>query len=212
MKTLNKKLIAMATLAILAVPVAYAAPVSMNTIVNNPSSPIVFDGGKIGSKQNDVTVTYSGATAARFSAISSSRINQSYDNVSNIAKTVFGVSSFNADQFQVDHAEDIMKVDPTVANFVSSVTYNYLAVHAGNYELLFDFGKAGVAAGTAFNISTSGKSVGLSNFRAYSDLAKVVNPPTTSTVPVPGAVWLFGSGLAGLAAMRRKKAAAALTA
>lgn len=35
----------------------------------------------------------------------------------------------------------------------------------------------------------------------------VVNAPVTSAVPVPGAVWLFGTGLMGLLSSRRKKAA-----
>jgi hypothetical protein len=215
MKTLHKKLIAMATLAILAVPVAFAGPppkapatpvASLSNIISPVSSPFTFQG-----TNGKVTVTYSGATPVRLAVGANTLSSQDYATVGAGVKTVFGTGAFNSDQFQVDTAATIMD-KASVAHFVSSVTYNYLAVHFGQHEMFFDFGKAGVAAGTAFNIATSGPAAGLSNFRAYSDLAKIVHPATTSTVPVPGAVWLFGSGLVGLVGMRKRKAAAALTA
>ena len=42
----------------------------------------------------------------------------------------------------------------------------------------------------------AGKAIGLSNYRAF------------SAVPVPTAVWLFGSGLAGLIGAARRKSKA----
>jgi len=49
-----------------------------------------------------------------------------------------------------------------------------------------------------------------SPFAAYSEANGVANPITgeTSPVPIPGAVWLLGSGLLGLVAVRRKKSGA----
>ena len=46
-----------------------------------------------------------------------------------------------------------------------------------------------------------------SPFAAYSESLGVNNPITgeTSAVPIPGAAWLLGSGLIGLAAVRRRK-------
>ena len=71
------------------------------------------------------------------------------------------------------------------------------------HQLLLDFGATGVAAGSVFNIATSGSAAGLSNFRAYS----TTTPPPPVATPIPAAIWLFGSGLAGLLGMRRKKSA-----
>jgi hypothetical protein len=207
MKTLNKKLIAMAVVALaaLATSNAYAAPApsSLSTIITDPSA---LDGGFnfVNFKGKSVTMTYSGATPVRIAAGEDFK-DQSYSNVGSILKTVFGAGNWTSGGDQLDSAGG-----GSVASFVSQVTYNYLAVHLGGTEVFFDFGQAGVAAGKTLNFTTTGQ--GFSNFRAYSDLAKIVNPPTTSTVPVPGAVWLFGSGLVGLVGMRKRTAAAALTA
>lgn len=41
--------------------------------------------------------------------------------------------------------------------------------------------------------------------KSFDDTVAIFGAPTTSAVPIPGAVWLLGSGLAGMVAMRRKK-------
>lgn len=92
-------------------------------------------------------------------------------------------------------------------SFTSNFAYQFLAVHFGNNELLFDFSSTGgIAAGQTFNISNLPN--GLSNWRSYNIFP--VNPsndnPIGSPVPVPAAVWLFGSVLAGFAAVTRRKA------
>jgi len=248
MKTLNKKLIAVAVVALatLAAPAAYAgdkdkpattgnsggngnkpvpvaptpvvvapAPVvaapapaptsvsSLSTVINDPSA-LDGDFNFVNFQNKSVTFTYSGATPTRIAA-GEDFANQSYDNVGSTLKTVFKTGNFIGNAGQVDSVGGAK-----TASFTSAIAFNYLAIHLGGTEVFFDFGSTGVAAGKTLNFSTTGQ--GFSNFRAFSTLAAVTPPPTTppgtSTVPVPGAVWLFGSGLAGLIGMRRRKAAA----
>lgn len=71
--------------------------------------------------------------------------------------------------------------------------FTYLAIHFGRHELFFKF----LTAIDEFEITTSGSAAGLSNYRTFG------NP---SPVPVPAAVWLFGSALAGLCGFKRRKA------
>ena len=63
---------------------------------------------------------------------------------------------------------------------------------------------------TGFTNGYRGNTLELSSpFAAYSEDAGVGSPITgeTSAVPIPGALWLFGSGLLGLVAVRRRKEA-----
>ena len=79
--------------------------------------------------------------------------------------------------------------------YVSDVAFNYLAVHFGRAELLFNWD----SAITSFSISDNDLfRGGLSNYRAYSDGG-------VSAVPLPGAVWLFGSAILGFVGVRRHK-------
>lgn len=71
---------------------------------------------------------------------------------------------------------------------------NYLAVHYGQGESLFYFAN-GVSQ---FDLSFIQGSFGLSNYRAYGD-------DSPSAVPVPAAVWLFGSVLFGFAAFSKRR-------
>lgn len=212
MKTLNKKLIAVAVVALatLAAPAAYAGgkpapatpPSSLSTVITAQSA---LDGNFdfFNFQGKSVTFSYDGATPTRIAA-GEDFSDQSYDNVGSVLKTVFGTGSFIGNAGQVDSAGG-----GKTASFSSNIAYNYLAVHLGGTQVFFDFGSTGVAAGKTLNFATTGQ--GFSNFRAFSTLAAVTPPPSTpgtSPVPVPGAVWLFGSGLAGLIGMRRRKAAA----
>jgi hypothetical protein len=92
----------------------------------------------------------------------------------------------------------------TAGSFSSSLPYNFLALHFGNNELLFDFGDAGIVANQAFSIS--GLPFGISNWRAYSGDSVFPNP-NPAPVPVPAAIWLFGSALAslGMIGIRKQK-------
>lgn len=94
-------------------------------------------------------------------------------------------------------------VDKSVSFAVAS-DFRYVAIHAGDYEFVFHYDPA-KSGGTTFTITTTGTAVGLSNYRAFT-----TGPGTTPTVvPVPAAVWLFGSGLLGLVGLRRRSSLAA---
>lgn len=112
--------------------------------------------------------------------------NQSVDNVRSVMETQFGVNGL----------EDIAdgSISGKVATISSVEPFSYLAIHFGQHELFFKF----LTAVTDFQISIDGKAAGLSNYRAYG---------TPNAVPVPAAVWLFGSALAGFIGAKRKKPA-----
>jgi hypothetical protein len=83
----------------------------------------------------------------------------------------------------------------------SSDPFNILAIHyggpVGGNEVLFFFN----TLMTTFNIS--GSPYGIADFRAFTGSGGSI--PPVNAVPVPAAVWLFGSGLMGLiGAVRRK--------
>jgi hypothetical protein len=89
-------------------------------------------------------------------------------------------------------------------SFTSTVAYQYLAVHFGQDELVFDFSKTGgIAANTAFNIG--GLPFGLSNWRGYTTANTGTPPVAGSPVPLPAGAWLFMTGLMGLLYNGKKK-------
>jgi hypothetical protein len=216
MKTLNKKILNLAVFGFIALASSAAnaghtppaAPIaSLSNVLTDAS---YLDGAFSFQGENGVvSITYSGATPTRLAVGGQSTTpypaNQNYSTVGSTVQTVFGLPAnpFVGSGFQVDEASTIMS--GSVAHFLSTVAYQYLAVHFGKHELLLDFGATGVDAGTAFDISTSGSAAGLSNFRAYSTTTPPPPPPVAT--PIPAAIWLFGSGLAGLLGMRRKKSA-----
>jgi hypothetical protein len=160
--------------------------------INGPGSSFTFKG-----TNGDVTVNYEGAKADVVGVGPNPIDNQNYDSVGAFTKTIFNTGDFVGSGDQVDHAPDIMDKNG-VATFVSKVAYNYLAIHFGTHEMIFDFGTKGIAAYSEFKISTVGKAAGLSNFRAYTTSV------ASGETPIPGALWLFGSGLVGLLRMRKK--------
>ncbi|MGB5323797.1 MAG: VPLPA-CTERM sorting domain-containing protein [Pseudomonadales bacterium] len=72
-------------------------------------------------------------------------------------------------------------------------TVAYIVVKAGNQYALYDFTSAAMTNVGLWDTSDLGDK-GLSHLTAYS----------SNVIPVPAAAWLFGSGLIGLAAARRK--------
>jgi len=189
----------------------------LSTVITDPSA---LDGsfdftavtkGKVGT----VTFTYDGAKPVGIAAGADFK-DQSPESVGTVLKTVFGLDSLKTVSYgdAGGSSQSSVNINEGVASFTSEIAFNYLAIHLGGMNVFFDFGSTGVAAGKTLRLTTDGN--GFSNFRAYSTLAAVTPPtttPGTSPVPVPGAVWLFGSGLAGLIGMRKRKAAgSALTA
>ena len=79
--------------------------------------------------------------------------------------------------------------------FSSDVAFNYLAVHFGLAELLFHWDNS-VTTFQFGDILDDGVDFrGISNYRAYGD---------PSAVPLPGAIWLFGSAVLGFAGFGRR--------
>ena len=76
----------------------------------------------------------------------------------------------------------------TYTNFV-------LALKAANNFSLYEF--TGIADGFAWNIQADIQGGGLSHFTIYDG--------TTTTVPEPGSLLLLGTGLLGMAAVRRRR-------
>ena len=70
---------------------------------------------------------------------------------------------------------------------------NFVAVHYGQAESLFYF-QNGI---TNFDLDFIQGNFGLSNYRAYGS----ENP---SAVPIPGAIWLFGSALFGFVGLSKR--------
>lgn len=75
----------------------------------------------------------------------------------------------------------------------SNFLANIFAIHIGGAELLFVFD----ALISDFQITLPENSTGLSNIRAYKDI--------TSTIPIPGALPLLVTGLAGLGFLARRR-------
>ena len=112
--------------------------------------------------------------------------NQSPDDIRTSVENKFGVTGL------VNVADGL--ISGNSASISTANPFSYLAIHFGKYELFFKF----LTSTTDFQISTNGSAAGLSNFRTYD--------ARPSSVPVPGAVWLFGSALLSLAGLKRKKA------
>lgn len=90
---------------------------------------------------------------------------------------------------------------------LTSNPFNILAIHyggpTGGNEVLFFFN----TLMTAFDVRIAPH--GVSNFRAFTGSGGDIPPIAGNEVPVPAAVWLFGSGLLGLIGAARKKSESA---
>lgn len=97
--------------------------------------------------------------------------------------------------------------DSMLANFFNSfdhfVVDTKLFMSAGGKSMAYEWNGEllELKGGTVF----MGLSLGLSNAEAI-DLVFAIKPYKPAQTPVPAAVWLLGSGIAGLAVLRRKSA------
>lgn len=165
--------------------------------VTPTSSPLSLAGAN-----GPITVTYGVTPVAQSAATiffsntqNADTPNQTLAGIETVVEGLFfnNVTGIAADQ--VDNAGG-----GSSASFTNTQTYNYLAVHAGQHEFVFGFA-SDILAGSTFSITTSGQAAGISNFRSYYD----PNSSGIPGVPVPAAVWLFGSGLVGLIGFGRRK-------
>lgn len=88
----------------------------------------------------------------------------------------------------------ILSGDPDLVLFSNLPTVN------GDYWLATE---SNLNTAFLFNVFVGGQGTGL---KSNDEFAWAVRSGDVSTVPVPAAVWLFGSGLAGLISMSRRKA------
>ncbi|KAB8058541.1 MULTISPECIES: PEP-CTERM sorting domain-containing protein [Janthinobacterium] len=143
------------------------------------------------------TVTYSPSPALTVKYYNDNLVPQSPADIQAYINGVFGTSLGAAVSF-CDNATSGCTAGTTagasggVNSFTSAAAYDYLAIHFGQGELVFQWA-APVAAGTTFTVSGLPKD--LSNYRAY-----------VSAIPEPEtyAMLLAGLGLLGLIARRRQ--------
>ena len=134
-----------------------------------------------------------------------------------------GSGSFYFDADTIDYSA--ISIVTTAGSYFSGETYNYLmpVVSSGDmalYVLAQNGGDLEGTPGMAINFGSSLTNVGaviqitgfIESFcvdAMCSDSTEVyrsITSGTVSSVPIPAAVWLFGSALAGLGWLRRKQA------
>jgi hypothetical protein len=136
-----------------------------------------------GNSTGSSLITYS-PSAANIWSYDGNISNQSSANILKVIDTQFGLGS------KALTAVSQCNIGCS-STYTSTKSFDYLAVHYGNGELLFDFSKPI----TSFTIS--GLHNGLSNYRAYNNISPV-------SEPTEGALLLSGIGLLGFIAIRRK--------
>lgn len=174
-----------------------------------PASPVSWTIPQ-GNHSATITVNFTGYTGATVSNASevflsknanSDISNQSAVGVATAMNTAFGLAVGTIHTYTSVATQANNQVDSLGGGSSATISpanpFNYLAVHAGNNELFFHW----ATAITSLNITTSGPGIGLSNYRAFN---------AVSAVPVPTAVWLFGSGLLGLIGAARRKSTSAI--
>jgi hypothetical protein len=172
---------------------ANAAFMDVTLLPEVASGTLHLVGAKVGGKANPLTVTFAGTSLVQkvlFSNDANGDLHdQSPTTIGSAIEKEFAASGLTLvdDRDLKGSSASISTADP----------FKFLAIHFGQHELFFQF----LTSTNNFSITTSGKAAGLSNFRAYN---------TPSTVPIPAAVWLFGTGLAGLLGVNRKKAKASI--
>ena len=85
------------------------------------------------------------------------------------------------------------------ADYTTTEDANFYAIHYDNRELIFGYTGVG-----ATGLAIEGLSHGFSNMRAYT-CATGACPTTVGEIPLPPAVWMFGSALLGICGIARKR-------
>jgi len=110
---------------------------------------------------------------------------------SHLTDWIKATSGYDSDLFLVSHSDSL---SGNTGSFDFGKVANFIAVHYGQAESLFYFAN-GI---TEFDLAFIKGNFGLSNYRAYG----IENP---TTVPVPGAVWLFGTALIGFVSLSKTR-------
>lgn len=173
---------------------AAVAVVSYQELVPSPQT----NDGSINLPPSGFTATYS-PTAPVSSIWFSDSV--SPQNANNVANSIINASL--ATSLTLEGQNDSFASPGNIS--LPNNPFNVLAVHlggsGGGNELVFIFS----SLITSFTVNTfsQGGSNNLSNFRAYEGSG--IPPVSGSPVPVPAALWLFSSALAGFGVLTRRK-------
>ncbi len=102
----------------------------------------------------------------------------------------------------VANSAGIFSIDKTVWDSWDSI---FLGLKQGNSYAIFELTNM-IVSGTWSTTCGRSPCTDLSHFLAFGGEARVIDPP--NQVPVPAAVWLFGSAMAGMFGVSRRKQAA----
>ena len=200
----TRKMFAAATAGILAMFAAGSAlaqpvaPVAAWTYITPTTSPITIDW--INGKSTGTTLVIYSPAAKGIWSYDDNITKQSAAHIQGVIDTKFSLGSNTLSY--VSGCDYMSSCNTggnamTVSNtFSSAKSFDYLAVHFGNGELLFQF----ATPQTTFTID--GLHNGLSNYRAYTDIKGCVSPvpePDTSSLIVSGL------GLLGFIVLRKNK-------
>ena len=115
-------------------------------------------------------------------------------NPDNPVETALALNALAGTSFMTGARTDVDDDDDSIFSFTTSALW--IAMKLGNTQI-FLFNNSGGPLTIDWDRKEL-RAAGLSNFTEYGD---------TGVIPVPGAIWLMGAGLAGLGFTRRRKTA-----
>ncbi len=198
-KTKQNKLAKIAALGLIGLGAVSTASATVITFDNTTTS--VSGGGNAAYTESGLTITPNSQFFTIDSAFSNSAPSYNgtdfgfFQNPPSFTLSMinpFSLQSFSAANLFGSNTGGDVRVDGFQGGAMAAFTQTFHTLGSRQWSL-FSF--------TGWNNLTSVKVTATSNFLGLDDIT--VNAPTAAT-PVPAAVWLFGSGLAGLVASRRK--------
>jgi hypothetical protein len=201
MKNLRLVLLALICTILLA-PAVYASP----TVGITPNSTIYAESGDqlafdLYLTNND-DISYSlmmYALSLQLDTTELSYVSWNYSSTNfNAPSTLYGVDSgagtiYGINAHQLGYATYSLLPDTQL--YLGTLTVDVLtALEDDNWDISLYYRSTGVNEGFYFTAGLSGKQL----------LSQSSGPDVASAVPIPGAVWLLGSGLLGLVSLRRR--------